>query len=253
MYGIGKFVCMIIVAMLLGEVVAKATPPWAKSDTQIRNGNAYIVVCSGTGPAVDTARAEAMQSCKSSALAQMQTSARVKSVTIETESDIAFHQEVSETLRYKGLNCIPLHESVEQTDVSTTVWLKCKFDLAKARVSPAIEAENPDQQDISSQVSNKDTAESMPIRDIPKDKTQRQISSDQRVLSISSIPQCTTLLIRGNNPRVVKCNENPMAIVLMRGDREIIVRADRLLPKTLNLKKEGGENYETINVFFDPQ
>src|SRR5688572_11478500 len=99
-------------------------PPWAKENTQVLNGKVYTVVCSGEGPSADIARGEALNSCRSLAARQLHSDLKVKVLSLETEKDIAFHQEISSEGQYSGLLCNPQNESIEEENGHITAWLK---------------------------------------------------------------------------------------------------------------------------------
>ena len=126
--------CVLLV--LYGQSSWGSPPDWAKQNTQVRKGNLYRVVCTGEAPSIDLARREALQSCRNSATSQLMTEANIKRVTIETERAVAYHQEVSEDLNYKGLDCVPEQEQIDDHQSSVQVWMKCLFDLNKATVTP---------------------------------------------------------------------------------------------------------------------
>src|SRR4051794_19932276 len=104
-------------------------PEWAKNNSQKLSGSKYQIACSGEGPSVDIARREARESCQSSASQQIAaTNIRVKSLSVETEREVAFHREVSEEMTYPGLTCLPGREQIEDHDRHFKVWTECLFD-----------------------------------------------------------------------------------------------------------------------------
>jgi hypothetical protein len=203
--------------------LAWATPSWVKDGSSLQ-GSTYTVTCSGDGPAMDTARKSAINGCQASAAQQLQHRISIKSVSVETESDVGFHQEVTESTSYSGLTCVPQNEEVEEKDAGFRVWLRCRFDLSKAK------SENTD--------------------GAPADATSVVRSADRRVLSITTVPQCTTLLIQGAKARVQVCNHNPLAIVIQPGDQSIIIRATGYQPKTIPVS-EKGDDYESVRVLLE--
>ena len=120
--------------MLAVPQAVYAMPAWAKVDSQTLIGDLFRIVCAGTGPSVDLARQEAELSCKASASSKLVTSGQVTTFMVESEKDLALHQEVREEVHYRNLNCSPEKEEVESGEGQYTVWLRCRFDLSKAEV-----------------------------------------------------------------------------------------------------------------------
>lgn len=65
----------------------------------------------------------AIDGCVASASDHLRTTVKVKSLTIETEKDIASHLEVSSVQTFDGLNCGKLKEEIVEIDSAYKVWV----------------------------------------------------------------------------------------------------------------------------------
>lgn len=237
--------------VLCGIASAQAkTPDWAKRNTQSVNGKIFSTTCSGTGPSLDTARKEALDSCQLSARQQLVSNIKVRSLTIQTEKSSGFHEEVSDNTEYVGLTCIPEKDEVEELDGSFRVWMQCRFNLSKVSVSAVTDAtDHKDEKTAPAGIQNSHSL-SM-IEEKPASRTAESITSDQTTLSISSIPKCESLIVRGPQTRVIPCRENPILVILEHSDSAIIVRAKGYKPKTISLGMEK-KGHENVDVILDP-
>lgn len=218
--------------LLLFPIEAVAAPPaWAVRNTQRIQGNFYHVVCSGIGPSISLARQDAIDGCKSSAAQQLEAEVLVKSMSVISEREGAYQQEVSHSSRVTGLVCVPRREEIEETEARVRLWVLCEFDLSKARAIRELSAEGG-----------------------PADSRwagQGRTDSSQ-VLTLAVVPRCTDLLIRGRGPaRVIRCDRNPISIVLGPSDREVLVRSTGRMPKSIPLKTARGAR-EYTKVVLDP-
>lgn len=226
-------------------------PDWAGEKSQQRIGNTYIVVCGSEAPSADLARREALQSCRNSASSQLNTSFSMNRLTVETETSSVLHQEIIENSKFTGLDCITENESIEEKSSSVKIWLKCRFDLSKAR-AVSLTGDTPTI-DIVRRPTSLGSGDARSVQYEKNDlKAQRgdHILGSRRILSIASIPACDTLLIRGQVVRAVKCVGNPMSIVVGPDDREVVVRAENSFPKSILLNQKGLAN-ETIQIVLD--
>ena len=224
-------------------------PSWAREGGQQRIGQVYRVACSGIGPDASIARREAIESCQSSAGQQLLTNIRVKSLSVETEKEVAFHQEISDEAQFSNLRCNPLKEKINDTDQQVKLWLLCEFDLSKAKAIPLNSKNDPTEAKTTNNgiIKNKDDLERVTAK-YGRGKTGRYLSGQQKTITISVVPQCTDLLIRGEEPsRTIACHENPVTVVVDQADTEIIVRASGYMPKTLSLsKRKEVEDYAEV-------
>lgn len=246
-----SILCALAALIMLGGVAQAKVPEWAKKNAHSVNGRILKTVCSGTGPSIDIARKEALESCRLTARQQLTTNIKVRSLTIQTEKSSGFHEEISENTQYTGLNCNPEKDEVIEREGSYQVWMKCRFNLSQVKVVPATTEEirsNPKPQNDET-VSNGSTLKELRTR--PQSVgTEKIVRDDRRNLSIASIPRCESLMIRGQKPRVIDCKNNPVTVVLDGGDDEIIVRAEGYEPKRILLNKEG-KTHESIQVTLD--
>lgn len=230
-------------ALLAGSTPAAAMPAWAKFNTQQLSGSIFRVVCSGEGPSIDLARREAEQGCKASAASKLTTDGHVKAVTVETEHDVGFHQEVTEQVHYLNLGCTPEREEVEGGDGQYTVWLRCRFDLSKAKV-----ADTDDEPEYKAAGTTSVVPSSHQKAQL---KVHQNQTSESMSLSISTVPQCDDLLISGAKPRVVRCDSNPVNVVVEPGDTKALIRAKGYQPSTVELQT-GGRSHDAVQIIMEP-
>jgi hypothetical protein len=187
------------------------------------------------------------------AASQLATSIHAKTVTVESEKEVAFHREVSEENDYTGLLCKPGREFIEDLNGQSRVWLECTFNLAEATVKTTDSSKRKTKSEkTNSWVANKSDLTRIQGRSQPSGQG-RYLSSNKKVIVIAVVPQCKDLLIRGELPaRIVKCTSDPMTLTVVPEDKEIIVRADNYIPKTIRLSETRGGD-ENVQIFLDPK
>lgn len=219
-----------------------AMPSWAKQGGQRLNGSIYEVICSGRGPDIDLARSEAMRACSLFAAREVPGSVQVRSLTVESERSVGFHEELSENLTLTGLICRPQREEVEESRGELTLWLQCEFDLSKARVTDKGASE--------------ESAEAVADRESPRSPSRPTARSGRRLIAMTTVPTCDTILVRGAHPRVVECDGDPVTLVIGPEDRQLIVRARDYQPESLNLSRlrlaTGGSKANVVQVLLSP-
>ena len=187
---------------LAGFPLAWAKLPPFMSDGSKVEGNRLSTTCSGTGPAVDIARKVALNSCENSAADVLAKDVTFKSLIVQTEKDAALHSESSYSLTTKNLQCKPLAESIDDQDGFFSVYLKCEFDLSSIVTADAENARTPSSRMV----------------------------SESKAVSISTVPQCDSILVLGEKSRVIKCDSNPVSLVINPRDRELIFRRNGNTP-----------------------
>jgi hypothetical protein len=197
-----------------------AQPAWAARGTQALQGKTLTVVGVGQSPSLAIARQEAVDTCDKAAANHVRGAVKVRSITVETEKDASFHQEVSTEGSLTNLVMEPIAESIDEIGDSFRVWLQCRYQLERVRFLPC--------RDLAS-----------PVR--------RRVGF--RTLTVSSIPMCGTILVRGKYPRTIACDSNPALVVVSSEDTEIVVRRNGYLPATLKLY--GGS--DVLEVTLDPR
>lgn len=226
-----------------------AEPSWVSTYKLSHDGARLTVSCTGEGPAADIARKIAMDSCRSSAADQLHTDIKVQSKTVETESHAGLHQEISSDQEFENLNCKPINQSQEKSDTLYQVWLLCEFNLKSARIKKS-QSQETVEQDQSDSIANR--AELIQLRSNGDNKVTRNLSSqDQTLLSVSVVPQCSSIMVEGESPRIIPCKENPVRVVLKQGDARLIVRADKFEPKTIQLSQER-KSFDVVEVILNP-
>jgi hypothetical protein len=245
-------IVIFITANLISSIsMADGIPQWAQQDSQRRSGNTYGVICSGDGPSIDLARSAATESCHSSATQQLKTNITVKALSVETERDVAFHQEVSqETQFYEGLSCLPEKEAVETQGNSFRVWLMCRYNLEKVKIVTKPSEANAEPRS-GSMIENK--GELTKVNESGRAiATGRYLKDKNRTLTIASIPPCSELIVRGNKPaKVVQCVANPMPVIIGPDESEIVVRARGYLSKTISLSNRKDVD-DDVQVVLEP-
>ena len=201
-------------------------PAWAK-DSLKRHGQKVSTVCSGKGVSVDSARAEALVGCKSTASNELSTKTRFKSLIVETESELALHSSSESDTEYKNLKCNQLKEEVTELEGQFEVWLQCEFNLSVAEVKEIEPTQETDS------ILSAESIDSKPI----KTKQDLEFADSRRSILISTIPGCDSIIIKGKQPRVLKCDRNPASIIIEKDDKELIVRKNGYRPKTLKTKE----------------
>jgi len=229
----GLFITLVVLTSLVGSA-AFANPPSWYSEGMRRDGQVLMVPCSGDGSAPDLARRVALKSCIATAADQTATDFHVQSVSIQTESMVALHESVESDRSVTGLTCSPINETTEESDGAFKVYLLCTFDLNKAKVVTDTAPKS---------VSEPVTASPSLVisKDIPKRATDNAVEvgsyslSDRRVLNLSVMPACDSVIAQGGVPRILKCTSNPMAVTVSPNDTALIVRATGFKPRTLKL------------------
>ncbi len=180
-------------------------PSWFTENGQRFSGSFYEVSCRGSGPSAYHARQEALDQCRLTAASAIQSKIGVSSVSIQTERDVALHEQVSQRQEYSGLVCDPIREAIEETETQSNAWITCRFDLGKVTVA---------------EESAKSSGPAVAL-------------SNKRRVTIATVPACESILIEGSSPRIIRCNTNPQTFLLKPGDTKLIIRAIKHLPKEL--------------------
>lgn len=250
---------MIFLAVLLSNTVLAATPPeWARQNGIQQQGNLLTIISTGNGPSLDLARQSAIDQAKSTAANQINGSASVRSMSIETEKSASYHSEVFSAKKVEGLICQPDREYSEERGGSYSVWLTCKFDVSKARVvsveesdlkkDPASGRAGPDNRIVKgSDLMNRPPAEGvLPPTPIA--------FGENKQLAITVVPLCESILVRGKQSRSVPCGNNPVTLLVLPTDNELIVRGPPgYLPKHLDIsgRRPASSTLETLEVYLE--
>ncbi len=239
--------------VFLLSIQAWSKPEWAKGDSFVRNGKTLTVICVGQAPlgASDLARRQGLQECRNSAISQLQTDFSQKSLTIETEQTTSFHSETVIEHNYSGVDCDVLKSHIEDSkdDGVTRAYIKCRFDLSKAKVTNSPEKESlPQSTDKLVSKVEDSKFEQVKIYDNPVAR------SDRQQLTISSIPKCDSILFKGSG-RTMKCESNPITVLVFPDDTEIIIRKNGFKPKHVELstdrKIKESKEIQSIGVFLE--
>jgi len=240
---------------LFSSLIAMASAPEWMHDTMVRSGSILTLVCSGSGPSMDLARRSALDSCRQTAADAKNSNQTIHSVSIETEHSVAYHSETSSRVSVKNLDCDVLQELSESSgDGGFTDYIKCRYDLSKAKVETINERNPGPSQDAGSGglVNGKDSASVIPTSNTEV-TAGTVIQGENRHLILTSIPNCDEVLVRGQRPRVIKCDESPKTLFIYAGDHELIVRAVGFLPRhiELNRSRSTASTTETLEVHLE--
>jgi hypothetical protein len=213
-------------------------PSWAKKNTTKKSGSLLTAVCEGLGPSVTLARKEAINNCQVSAKQFLNNEIKVKTLSVETEYSVGFHQEVEESGSVRNLVCNPKRDEVIEKDGQYQIWLECKFDLSKAKVESGSEKKSKEVgKNITSGLN------------LVKPAELKETDYDHQTIFLESIPQCESIIIIGAKSKTIPCSSNPMKVIIEDTDKEIIIRAKNFRPKTVPIQK--GAYSETLQVFLE--
>jgi hypothetical protein len=224
-----------IMACLVCSVGHAKIPNWASHNSTKLSGQILTTACHGTGPSIEIARGEALKSCQSNASHFFKSKIRIKSLSVETEKSVGFHQEVSNEDEIDGLICDPQNEQVDELDSQFSIWLSCKFDLKKASSNP-----------IEPKVEASDNSH---LNTLESSKFESPMDIQIRYVFISVVPKCESIIVKGSGSRTIQCKSNPLKVQIKDKDNEILVRAKGYKPKTINVK--GVNANDTIQVLMD--
>lgn len=228
---------------------AQSEPEWVRGiNTQKLDGKKLTILCVGDGPSQDLARQSATSSCLSTARRQMITKQKIKSLTVETESSVGYHEEVSEDITVSGLICKPKREAFENDESSFHIWLLCEFNFENAKIIDAIAPDKTQIKQTDSDTVNRNELIQLNVTAGVR-KNHDSISTEQNIIVVS-VPPCESIIIRGKKPRTHVCKNNPTTLRIYNDDEEAIVRANGYLPKTIKLKT-GGRINGPIQIFLD--
>lgn len=220
--------------LIMAHVCAAKVPSWAKDHTISKTGDYVTSICEGKGPSVAVARQDAIQNCQLSVSQFLNGEVKLNSVSVETEKDIGFHQQIEQNLTVKNFVCNPVKDEIEQNEDSYNYWIKCKFNLSKVESVKTEEAKLAQNNNLGLEAMS--TLKSS------------NIIVDGKVLILETIPQCDSILVKGSKARTIKCKTNPLKVVLYENDQSLIIRLKDFQPKTINLK---GMKDEKLSVLLE--
>lgn len=202
-----KFFLFLFVPLV---ALAKSTPPKWTSASPTKSGSLYTVICQAEGPGIDSARATALRECKRSAVEMKVSATKTKTLIVETEASASLHQETIVDADAQNVVCEPKREFFSEGDGSVQIWVECTFDLNK--IKPMNTADRDELQNTQSIVTKKTS------------------------ITIGTTPRCESILVIGKLSSTVKCESNPVQIVIDGTTTDVIIRA--LGHKAYHLGKE---------------
>lgn len=226
---------LIMAVTFIVSVSDAKVPTWAANNSTKLNGSSLRIVCHGTGPSVEIARSEALKSCQSSASQFFKSNIKIKSLSVETEKSVGFHQEISSEEEFSNLICDPIKDELEEADAQFSMWLECKFDLNKAKAKGVKKTAAEAAEDDASLSYSKPT----------------KVTSDTsiRTIFLSTVPKCASIIIKGQNSRTVECKTNPIELDIFEADTEAIIRTKDYKPKTIRLEER--TDNETLQILLE--
>lgn len=251
---VSKMKIVSLACFVVSFAAVAAPPEWTRKNGIQEQGSTLTVVTTGSGPSLDLARRSAIDHAKGTAAEQINGSANIQSMSIETEKTASFHSEVSSTKKVEGLTCKPLNEYFEDKEGSFTVWLKCEFDLKKARVQMVDETPSSSNE---SPAPGKGVGKSIEVAGSGTSASNVAPGTfsrgENRHLILSVIPACESILIRGKQSRSIPCKSNPATIMLLPTDKEVIIRGPAgFAPKHLKVLGDiRNSESEAMEVYLD--
>lgn len=251
---------VLLVTYLLPSLCQAKAPLWfTENSAAVRSRESLTVSCIGEGPSLDLARRSALDGCRNSAIASFGVPATIRSTSIETERDVAFHQEATESFTVRGLNCRQEKEYVEELENHYKAYLRCRYHLGNAAITSleaSAKAREVDDIDRPSGVS----AKFLPWRKQEGDliSTGAPIQAEDRQLLLTTVPRCDSILVYGRaRTRFVNCSGNPQKVQIRAGDLKLVVRAKNYLPAEVEVNPARGlsSSYESesLEVYLDPK
>ena len=225
----------IMAIALMGSLANAKIPAWAASNSTELSGSLLTTVCHGVGPSVDVARGEALTSCQLNASQFFKSKIKVKTLSVETEKSVGFHQEVSSEDELSNLICEPIKDEIEESDSQYSVWIRCKFDTSKTKSTPTQKTDKPELNENHNLSYTK--------------RSKSESTSLTKTVFLSTIPKCESIIIKGDRPRTIECKSNPIELNIYNSDIEMIIRAKNYKPKTIGL--ESRENNEDLQILLD--
>lgn len=187
--------------------------------TQSAFAASVTIECRGEGPSLDIARQDADRICLNSVATRLDSQINVENMSVETEKDTAFHSEITREGSYEGLTCKPENEKITESKDQVFVQYTCRYDLGKVKRMPK-----------------------------PYNRMVRAYKNTRDLINVATVPQCDSILVRGETPRVIQCISNPVTFEFKDSDESITVRAPASLPKTI----QKGEVHDSLRVYLDP-
>jgi hypothetical protein len=198
-----------------------AAPKWT-ADSPVKSGNQYTVVCYAEGPGIDSARTLAIGDCKRSAAEMKSNDTSIKTLIVETERSASLHQETVAKGIAKNVVCEPKKEFSAEGEGFVKIWVQCLFDLEKIKTDS---------------------------NDAEENQSDQPLVTQKMSVTIGSTPRCQSILVVSKFPSVVKCESNPVQVVIDGTTTDVIIRADGYRPYHLGkeILKTGVK--DAYNVF----
>ena len=221
-----------VLLIVASELCFGKVPSWAKENTITKNGQYVTSTCEGTGPSVAVARQVAIQNCQFSVSQFLNGEVKINSLSVETERNVGYHQQVEQNIEVKNFNCEPLKDEIIQNSDGYAFWIKCRFNTKQ--ILTLNKVSSPQVNDVGLK-----SVAALKSKDV----------MDGKILVLETIPQCDSILIKGMKARTIECATNPLSLVLYEKDEQLIIRLKSYQPKTINLK-EGIKN-EKLSVLLE--
>jgi hypothetical protein len=207
------------IQLVVVQPALSGEPSWSKDMPRLAN-KLFQVSCHGLGPDKAIAYQLAQDQCRSIAVNQLGGRFNVKTLSMESEQDAGFHQEVTSKNDVYGLFCDVKKSHEEESEGSYHVYLRCQFDASSIKIVPKIQKQ--------------EFAAKIPMR------------SPKRNLIVSTVPQCNSIIVNSDVIRFVRCTGNPQIVSVDESTTHLTVRAKGYQPKDVELSNE-----ETLDVYLE--
>jgi hypothetical protein len=208
-----------LVQLMVVQPALSGEPSWSKDMPRLVN-KLFQVSCHGLGPDKAIAYQQAQDQCRSIAANHLGGTFKVKTMSMESEEDAGFHQEVIAKNDVHGLFCDVKNSQEEEIDGSYHVYLRCSFDTSLVKIVPKIQKQ--------------EFAAKLPVK------------SPKRNLIVSSVPHCNSIVVAGDTMKMVRCTGNPQVVTVDGSTSHLVVRAKGYQPKEVEI-----EDQETLEVYLD--
>jgi hypothetical protein len=193
-------------------------------ETFKRTGNIIDVSCFAVSMSQGFARKAAINDCKKSAAAILDTTIKVNSKLWTTTKDVYMHTETDSLSTYEGLQCQPYDEVVQNLGKQVKVALNCKFDISTAKA-----------------------LEHQPIKTgttLDITKTAVQIETESQTITLATFPTCDKISVVGGDE--ILCTKS-MTFDVRKDLNELIIEKAGFIPYRVQLSGER----KTLMIVFE--
>lgn len=231
-----------IVCIVVTQPLLAGEPSWMK-DLPRNSGKNTEVSCHGLGPDKETAYRVMLDQCRSLAGDHLLGKFNISTLSTESEGSVGYHQEVTSNYEVTGLQCKVNKYQEEVIEDTFHTYARCSFDNSAIKFSPR--SDKAKESDI------KSTSDSQVLNINDRFRDAGLIASENRQVIVSSVPQCTTLIVIGKVTRMIRCKENPQTVVIYPSDKQLLVRANGYVPTHVDLSPNRPLEPVTLEVYLE--